>query len=149
MPVRFALIPLLLALAGMPGCIDRTDEAERGAELYLRYCASCHGPEGRGDGPLAASLVTPPRDLTRLARDAGGHFDEAAVMAAVDGRRNVALHGPREMPVWGVVFAGEHVGEPFAIQAPTRDVRALADHLREIQEGSEDGAPSAEAPAGD
>jgi mono/diheme cytochrome c family protein len=27
-----------------------------GAKLYATYCASCHGPEGKGDGPVAATL---------------------------------------------------------------------------------------------
>jgi putative copper export protein/mono/diheme cytochrome c family protein len=35
-----------------------------GAALYPVYCASCHGAEGRGDGPEAKSLTLPPADLT-------------------------------------------------------------------------------------
>ncbi len=35
-----------------------------GAALYSRHCASCHGAEGRGDGPGAAGLPVPPADLT-------------------------------------------------------------------------------------
>ena len=120
-------------LAVMPACVDtRTDEAT-GEQLYRRYCASCHGESGRGDGPLAASLAPPPTDLTRLASGSGGKFDEASVMMAIDGRRAVAQHGPREMPVWGAVFAEKHVGEPFALYGPTLDARALADYLRTIQ----------------
>ena len=33
---------------------------------YRLYCASCHGPGGRGDGPRASELPRPPADLTRL-----------------------------------------------------------------------------------
>ena len=29
-----------------------------GADLYMSYCAACHGVEGRGDGPVAANLKT-------------------------------------------------------------------------------------------
>jgi mono/diheme cytochrome c family protein len=32
--------------------------------LYERHCAFCHGPEGRGDGPAAGRLPTPPADFT-------------------------------------------------------------------------------------
>ncbi len=39
----------------------------RGARLFGEQCASCHGPAGRGDGPLARSLVPPPADLTAAA----------------------------------------------------------------------------------
>ncbi len=35
-----------------------------GARLYPEHCASCHGAEGRGDGPAAAGLRIPPADLT-------------------------------------------------------------------------------------
>ena len=34
-----------------------------GREIYEAECVSCHGPEGRGDGPLAATLDPPPLDL--------------------------------------------------------------------------------------
>jgi len=35
----------------------------RGATLYAAYCAGCHGPEGRGDGPVAATIGMRPTDL--------------------------------------------------------------------------------------
>ena len=34
-----------------------------GREIYESECVSCHGPAGRGDGPLAATLDPPPLDL--------------------------------------------------------------------------------------
>ena len=37
---------------------------DRGAQVFSAYCAVCHGPEGKGDGPAAAELVPPPPDLT-------------------------------------------------------------------------------------
>jgi len=128
----FGLVALLLA--AIPGCIEtRTDEAH-GADLYRRYCAACHGTDGHGDGPLAASLNPPPADLTTLAKRNGGKFDEVSVMMIVDGRRLVAQHGPRDMPVWGAVFAEQHVGEPMAMYGATLDARAVADYLRTIQQ---------------
>jgi putative copper export protein/mono/diheme cytochrome c family protein len=36
----------------------------RGAGLFAKNCAACHGAAGRGDGPLAKSLPIPPADLT-------------------------------------------------------------------------------------
>lgn len=43
-----------------------TDEASLavGAKLFKRTCAPCHGKEGKGDGPAAAGIKPPPRDLT-------------------------------------------------------------------------------------
>lgn len=39
-------------------------EGGRGAELYGRWCAECHGPEGAGDGPAADRMLPRPRDFT-------------------------------------------------------------------------------------
>jgi len=68
-----------------------------------------------------------------LAQRAGGKFDETAVMMTIDGRQLVVQHGPREMPVWGAVFAEDHMSEPFATYRPILDARALADYLRTFQ----------------
>jgi high-affinity iron transporter len=43
----------------------------RGAVLYARACASCHGTQGRGDGPAGAGLDPPPSNLTDPARLGG------------------------------------------------------------------------------
>ena len=39
----------------------------RGASLFARHCALCHGPYGYGDGPAAASLPVKPANLTEHA----------------------------------------------------------------------------------
>jgi mono/diheme cytochrome c family protein len=76
-----------------------------GRDSFDRYCASCHGTAGRGDGPVAASLTTRPADLTALARRNGNQFPRAQVLAYVDGTgRPLAAHGPTEMPLWGGIF---------------------------------------------
>lgn len=41
---------------------------EKGQELFGEYCAMCHGPKGRGDGAIAASLARPPADLADASR---------------------------------------------------------------------------------
>lgn len=38
-------------------------ELENGRMLYGRYCASCHGVGGDGQGPAGASLQVKPRDF--------------------------------------------------------------------------------------
>lgn len=40
----------------------------RGAQLFQAQCAACHGPQGRGDGQLAASLDPKPTALSNRAR---------------------------------------------------------------------------------
>ncbi len=54
-------------------------------------------------------------------------------MAVIDGRRAVAEHGPRKMPVWGAVFEGELEGEPYGVYEGIVRTRALSDHLRSLQ----------------
>jgi mono/diheme cytochrome c family protein len=72
-----------------------------GAQLYKRLCASCHGPSGAGDGPVAASLRARLPDLAGIAARRGGVFPEDRVRQIIDGRAAVAAHGARDMPVWG------------------------------------------------
>jgi high-affinity iron transporter len=41
------------------------DPATKSAtELFTVHCQTCHGPEGRGDGPAGQALEPRPRDLT-------------------------------------------------------------------------------------
>lgn len=79
-----------------------------GRDLYEFYCASCHGRDGRGAGPVAPALRVDPPDLTLISRRNGGVFPRMRVIAIVDGRVDppLAAHGTREMPVWGPIFRG-------------------------------------------
>ena len=40
------------------------DDLARGQKLFLLTCATCHGPEGQGNGPTAKQTALPPADLT-------------------------------------------------------------------------------------
>jgi len=135
---------VLVLIGFMPlGCAEQSDVPPTGQILYVRHCASCHGPGGEGDGPLALSLKRPPTDLTTLA-ERDGRFDEARVMQVIDGRRAVTEHGPREMPVWGAVFAEEIGEERWGFYTAMLHGRALTDYLRSIQRPREaSGDPAA------
>lgn len=134
-PTPPARIALLLAFSGALALACRDpQEPPTGKYLYLQHCAACHGESGDGSGPLAASLVTPPSDLRKIAARNGGRFDESDVMAYIDGRKNVAAHGPREMPVWGAVFLEENRPEHYPAYTSLLHSRALTDYLRTIQE---------------
>ena len=41
---------------------------ERGASVYARSCAGCHGDTGLGDGPTGRTLSPPPANLAWLSR---------------------------------------------------------------------------------
>ena len=75
-----------------------------GKGMYLAYCASCHGKEGKGDGPAAPSLKCVPTDLTQLAAANGGTFPESHVIQTIKGDSLTSGHGSKDMPVWGPIF---------------------------------------------
>ena len=77
---------------------------DSGKEMFAHYCASCHGPGGKGDGPAAPAFKKAPRDLTRLAHDNGGTYPSAHV-AAVLSMEQCCVHGSKVMPVWGPILS--------------------------------------------
>jgi mono/diheme cytochrome c family protein len=75
-----------------------------GKEMFLSYCAACHGKSGKGDGPAASALKQPPADLTQLAKRNGGNYPSDLVTSVLRGQAKLTAHGDQEMPVWGPVF---------------------------------------------
>jgi mono/diheme cytochrome c family protein len=76
-----------------------------GRDIFQFYCASCHGRDGTGNGPVASALKARPADLTRLSMRNGGTFPRKDVEAFVtNGKPDVPAHGSSEMPVWGPTF---------------------------------------------
>lgn len=96
---------IALSIAALAACAATPPPGElrslSGLELYGRLCASCHGVDGRGDGPVAPVIKTGVPDLTRIAARDGGEFPAADVRLIIDGRTDRRAHGPRDMPVWG------------------------------------------------
>ncbi|MCS7041836.1 MAG: cytochrome c [Bryobacteraceae bacterium] len=87
-----------------PRTAEQRASSLSGRELYVAYCASCHGMEGRGDGPAAEAMRMRPTDLTALARSRGGTFPKARVERLLGGLEGFPAHGGKRMPVWGPVF---------------------------------------------
>ncbi len=108
---------------GTPSALD-------GRGMFQLYCTSCHGKEGKGDGPAAAALKNAPADLTRISVRNAGTFPADKVRRFIEGREAVAGHGTREMPVWGGLFAGIDRDSEMA----TIRVAILADYLKSIQQ---------------
>lgn len=75
-----------------------------GKAAYEAHCAVCHGPGGRGDGPLAKLTQKKVSDLSTIAQRSGGVFPAGDVEAMIDGRSAIEAHGPSDMPYWGQVF---------------------------------------------
>ena len=76
---------------------------DEGRQLFVTYCASCHGTSGHGDGPAADILRVRPANLTQLAWRNGAVFPTARTERVIDGR-DVGAHGNPAMPVWGDAF---------------------------------------------
>lgn len=96
--VMFALSAALCV--SRPACASDNDVIE-GHRYFIRYCASCHGIEGLGDGPVAASLSTRPTSLRKLGDKYGVPLPAHRMAELIDGRDEPRAHGTREMPVWG------------------------------------------------
>ncbi|HLG14104.1 MAG TPA: cytochrome c [Blastocatellia bacterium] len=82
---------------------DRSAAADKGRVLFRQHCASCHGLDAKGRGPVAAALKSGPPDLT-IIQVPGEKFPSYKVATIIDGEKDVTAHGTRKMPVWGVVF---------------------------------------------
>ena len=83
---------------------ERLIASIQGPALYKAYCAVCHGPEAKGDGPMAALLKVPPPDLTRIAARQGGTFPLMRIERIISGEEELP-RGHGLMPVWGPVFS--------------------------------------------
>lgn len=108
------------------------------AREFLNSCASCHGADAKGAGFLTQVFRgIDPGDLTLLAADNGGTFPLERVFAVIDGREEVAAHGPRKMPVWGDRYMNRTMSEWGPDELNELRVRnriyALVHYLQSIQ----------------
>lgn len=134
------LLVALLSLLVVGGCRgDRAgDVAEAtlvagGRASFQAYCASCHGREGRGNGPVASQLTVQPADLTMIAARRDGRFPRDYVLQTIDGRIELMAHGSRAMPVWGKIWRSDPT-DPKAEMEAERVASELIHFLESIQE---------------
>jgi mono/diheme cytochrome c family protein len=123
------LSALTISAGPVPPGKKNAEWIARGHKLFTQYCASCHGLDGKGSGPAAAALKTPPADLTAIQKQ-GGTFPEDHVRTVIDGERDLPAHGTREMPVWGRVLRRTRGDLAQA------DVVALTRYIQSIQKPS-------------
>ncbi|WP_372891978.1 c-type cytochrome [Rhodosalinus sp.] len=131
--IRTALAFATLAAAGPVVAQD----PEAGEALYRTHCASCHGADGEGNGPMAAVLTLQPTDLTALAAENDGTFPTLEAVRRIDGRDPLVAHGS-PMPVYGDFFEGgpavavsAESGQPVMTTEPVADLVAW---LRSVQD---------------
>jgi mono/diheme cytochrome c family protein len=136
--MRSAFLAAGVACLALPSLVQAQPKEPEGAAggkiIFAKICASCHGTDARGGGPVAESLKTPPSDLTEIAARREGVFEADEVAAIIDGRRAIGAHGPREMPVWGDSLAHAVGDEELREERIDRAIRHLVEFLETIQE---------------
>lgn len=115
-------------------------DIQKGELEFRLYCAQCHGMEATGNGPVAKALRKRPANLRTLTKNHGGVFPEQEIRDFVDGTKEMAAHGDREMPIWGLAFqyrggpVGAIHGPPPASEAEVdQRISLLVDYIRSIQ----------------
>jgi mono/diheme cytochrome c family protein len=140
-----------LMIAGLTAVFATAAQAEDldvGKAEFRSSCASCHGADGRGKGPVSGLLKVPPPDLTILAKNNNGVFPTNAIYETIYGSKITSAHGTREMPIWGerfnpIMSLPHDVDPPYDALDPSRELRpvvvrtrilAVIDYLSRIQQ---------------
>jgi mono/diheme cytochrome c family protein len=138
-PVRpLFLVPPAAAVALLAACLPTAGPGPAptptGAEDFAAYCVTCHGAEGRGDGPQAAALPVRPADLTTLSARNGGAFPMTRVMAKIWGYTG---RDGEVMPQFAPLLDSENLvlfdgGDGILTPTPLRLVQ-LGQHVQSLQ----------------
>jgi hypothetical protein len=131
---------LIISIIGFNGYAS-AETVDSGKTEFQSSCASCHGIDAKGNGPLSKELKTHPTDLTVLTKKHSGVFPFNYIYKVIDGRNEIRGHGSREMPVWGYRFrplpnfADDYILSPSLSPELIVDsrIRAVIDYLNRIQ----------------
>ncbi len=134
MTTKFAIATwaLILGFRVFPS-MSWAAEGEQGHAYYLKYCGSCHGVEGKGDGVVSHSLKVKASDLTLLQKKHKGTYPLEKVMASIDGKLKIPAHGESKMPVWGEIFEKQASTQKDPAATSAAKVKAIAEHIATIQ----------------
>jgi mono/diheme cytochrome c family protein len=127
------IIAALLLLIAAVAARAQDYSGYSGAQLYARFCASCHGDKGFGDGVVASSFNIAVPDLTRIAKRQGGVYPAEKVRQIIDGRAPLRPHGTRDMPVWGYEFYAQNEAKAEALKRTDETIARLADYVESLQ----------------
>ncbi|MHA6323974.1 c-type cytochrome [Roseivivax sp. CAU 1753] len=133
--IKTALIAAgALCLASQGIAQGTTMDSTQGESLFARFCATCHGADATGGGPMSNLLTKKVPDLTTLSARNGGQFPMRNVVHVIDGRTDIRAHGG-PMPVYGDMFdrdapRNETAG---AVIEARGNILSLAYYLESIQ----------------
>lgn len=125
---RLAALSVVLLLAGCgrgpqkpPGdpLLDaiRAEEREgdlsyaegQGRHLFVHYCVTCHGDDGKGDGQNASNLVPPPPDMT-----ASKNMQDATYVKKIIADGSAGMGRAPLSPPWGRTLSGQQIDDLVA-----------------------------------
>ena len=122
------LFRLVLAMVALAGAVSaQNTEVEKGQDLFLYFCAECHGKNAESIGPIAEMLAIKPSVLTSLAESNGGNFPTESVAMQIDGRISLPSHG--DMPVFGPYLDSV---QSVAIKLPSGQPMMVTQNLADL-----------------
>jgi mono/diheme cytochrome c family protein len=96
--------PMLEAIRAEDKAAGLTYAEGQGKRLFDRYCSTCHGDAGKGDGQNASNLDPPPSDLTTSTRTA-----DAAYVRRVIREGSTAVGRSALSPPWGRSLSAQEI----------------------------------------
>lgn len=123
--MRLRLILATIILAG-PASAQNV-EMQNGENLFLYFCAECHGRDAESIGPMAEMLAIEAPQLTTLSERNGGEFPTETVAMQIDGRMNIGSHG--DMPVFGPYL---ETVQSVAIKLPSGQTMMVTQNLADL-----------------
>lgn len=128
-------VTVALCTAALASRAATEEQITLGRDLYLTYCAACHGRDGKGSIQPKGTGQTKPADLTKVAKRRGGVWPMLEVMSIIDGYTKTTNPRPG-MPVIAALTEGPQTvfdsGNGRSLAVPER-LLAVAKYLEIIQ----------------
>ena len=104
-------MPVIVAVVLTSGTRSWAQNHAEGKKLYTNYCTTCHGEQGKGDGPAAKSLPAKPADHTN-----GAVMNQLTDKFLIDtiSKGGSAVGRSSFMPAWGGAFDEKQIRDLVA-----------------------------------
>ena len=119
MLLRMVMVVMTLASPAL----SQESDLDDGQDLYLYFCAECHGKNASGIGPIAEMMALEPPELTGLTNRNNGVFPTLQVATQIDGRTKAVGH---DMPIFGWSLEG---GRQVQIKLPSGQILMVTESL--------------------